>query len=192
MSVGLRALKTEIKTSDFELHQLGHFQKAQLRLEPHIRTRKSWILATSPPRRDRLPPHLRSEIHICRRENNTSTSRNEGSFNHLDPQMPPSVFEQGGLFSPLAPLHLGVLGEEIPNDPGKMFVGGLSWQVCAAETFRRHRNHSPFFRPPPRAYVSTSLSLVTWPRWWWWRTRPRGGRADSDSSPLLRPPVWER
>jgi len=45
------------------------------------------------------------------------------------PQMPPSVFEQGGLFSPLAPLHLGVLGEEIPNDPGKMFVGGLSWQT---------------------------------------------------------------
>ena len=45
------------------------------------------------------------------------------------PQMPPSVFEQGGLFSPLAPLHLGMLGEEIPNDPGKMFVGGLSWQV---------------------------------------------------------------
>merc|ERR1719466_205171 len=43
--------------------------------------------------------------------------------------MPPSVFEQGGLFSPLAPLHLGVLGEEIPNDPGKMFVGGLSWQT---------------------------------------------------------------
>jgi len=45
------------------------------------------------------------------------------------PQMPPSVFEQGGLFSPLAPLHLGMLGEEIPNDPGKMFVGGLSWQT---------------------------------------------------------------
>ena len=43
--------------------------------------------------------------------------------------MPPSVFEQGGLFPPLAPLHLGVLGEEIPNDPGKMFVGGLSWQT---------------------------------------------------------------
>jgi len=45
------------------------------------------------------------------------------------PQMPASVFEQGGLFSPLAPLHLGMLGEEIPNDPGKMFVGGLSWQT---------------------------------------------------------------
>ena len=29
----------------------------------------------------------------------------------------------------MAPLHLGVLGEEIPNDPGKMFVGGLSWQT---------------------------------------------------------------
>jgi len=44
-------------------------------------------------------------------------------------QMPASVLEQGGLFSPLAPLHLGMLGEEIPNDPGKMFVGGLSWQT---------------------------------------------------------------
>ena len=65
--------------------------------------------------------------------------------------MPPSVFEQGGLFSPLAPLHLGVLGEEIPNDPGKMFVGGLSWQVWAAETFRRHRNHSPFFQTTPES-----------------------------------------
>jgi len=45
------------------------------------------------------------------------------------PQMPTSVLEQGGLFSPLTPLHLGMLGEEIPNDPGKMFVGGLSWQT---------------------------------------------------------------
>ena len=108
-------------------------------------------MATSPPRRDLLPPHLRSEIHLCRRENNTSTSRNERSCNHLDPQMPPSVFEQGGLFSPLAPLHLGVLGEEIPNDPGKMFVGGLSWQVWAAETFGQHGDHSPFFQTTPES-----------------------------------------
>jgi len=42
-----------------------------------------------------------------------------------------SVFEPTGMFSPLTPLGLGNLmgGEEIPNDPGKMFIGGLSWQT---------------------------------------------------------------
>jgi len=42
-----------------------------------------------------------------------------------------SVFEPTGMFSPLAPLGLGNIigGEEIPNDPGKMFIGGLSWQT---------------------------------------------------------------
>lgn len=47
-------------------------------------------------------------------------------------QMQQSVYDQGGLglFSPLPSLHLSnMLGEEIPNDPGKMFVGGLSWQT---------------------------------------------------------------
>jgi RNA recognition motif-containing protein len=35
------------------------------------------------------------------------------------------------MFSPLTPLGLGTMmgGEEIPNDPGKMFIGGLSWQT---------------------------------------------------------------
>ena len=35
------------------------------------------------------------------------------------------------MFSPLTPLGLGNMmsGEEIPNDPGKMFIGGLSWQT---------------------------------------------------------------
>eukprot|EP00092_Neocalanus_flemingeri_P054808 GFUD01064621.1.p1 GENE.GFUD01064621.1~~GFUD01064621.1.p1 ORF type:complete len:427 (+),score=73.21 GFUD01064621.1:75-1355(+) len=42
-----------------------------------------------------------------------------------------SVFEPTGMFSPLTPLGLGNImgGEEIPNDPGKMFIGGLSWQT---------------------------------------------------------------
>ena len=34
--------------------------------------------------------------------------------------------------SPLTPINLGSFmspGEEIPNDPGKMFIGGLSWQT---------------------------------------------------------------
>ena len=30
-----------------------------------------------------------------------------------------------GMFSPLTPINL----DEIPNDPGKMFIGGLSWQT---------------------------------------------------------------
>ena len=30
-----------------------------------------------------------------------------------------------GLFSALTPINL----DEIPNDPGKMFIGGLSWQT---------------------------------------------------------------
>jgi len=56
------------------------------------------------------------------------------------PDSPPqtSVFDasslmggQQGLFASLAPLanFMGSAGEEIPNDPGKMFVGGLSWQT---------------------------------------------------------------
>merc|ERR1719434_284280 len=36
-----------------------------------------------------------------------------------------SVFGPAGLFSALTPINL----DEIPNDPGKMFVGGLSWQT---------------------------------------------------------------
>ena len=33
--------------------------------------------------------------------------------------------ECAGLFSALTPINL----DEIPNDPGKMFIGGLSWQT---------------------------------------------------------------
>ena len=29
------------------------------------------------------------------------------------------------MFSPLTPINM----DEIPNDPGKMFIGGLSWQT---------------------------------------------------------------
>jgi len=36
-----------------------------------------------------------------------------------------SVFGPAGMFSPLTPINL----DEIPNDPGKMFIGGLSWQT---------------------------------------------------------------
>jgi len=50
------------------------------------------------------------------------------------PDSPPheagSLFDSSGLFSNLS-VPLGTLtgGDEIPNDPGKMFVGGLSWQT---------------------------------------------------------------
>jgi len=36
-----------------------------------------------------------------------------------------SMFGPSGLFSALTPINL----DEIPNDPGKMFIGGLSWQT---------------------------------------------------------------
>jgi len=47
------------------------------------------------------------------------------------PPQQSSVFEPTGMFSPLTPLGLTNMmgGEEIPNDPGKMFIGGLSWQT---------------------------------------------------------------
>lgn len=35
------------------------------------------------------------------------------------------MFGPSGLFSALTPINL----DEIPNDPGKMFIGGLSWQT---------------------------------------------------------------
>jgi len=35
------------------------------------------------------------------------------------------MFGPAGLFSALTPINL----DEIPNDPGKMFIGGLSWQT---------------------------------------------------------------
>ena len=37
------------------------------------------------------------------------------------------------MFSPLTPINL----DEIPNDPGKMFIGGLSWQTTP-ETVREY------------------------------------------------------
>jgi len=50
------------------------------------------------------------------------------------PDSPPheagSLFDSSGLFSNLTvPLATLTGGDEIPNDPGKMFVGGLSWQT---------------------------------------------------------------
>lgn len=36
-----------------------------------------------------------------------------------------SMFGPAGMFSPLTPINM----DEIPNDPGKMFIGGLSWQT---------------------------------------------------------------
>jgi RNA recognition motif-containing protein len=44
-----------------------------------------------------------------------------------------SVFGPAGMFSPLTPINL----DEIPNDPGKMFIGGLSWQTTP-ETVREY------------------------------------------------------
>ena len=54
-----------------------------------------------------------------------------GSMSPVSSPPQSSVFEPTGMFSPLAPLGLGNIigGEEIPNDPGKMFIGGLSWQT---------------------------------------------------------------
>jgi len=54
-----------------------------------------------------------------------------GSISPMSSPPQSSVFEPTGMFSPLTPLGLGNImgGEEIPNDPGKMFIGGLSWQT---------------------------------------------------------------
>jgi len=54
-----------------------------------------------------------------------------GSISPVSSPPQGSVFEATGMFSPLTPLGLGNImgGEEIPNDPGKMFIGGLSWQT---------------------------------------------------------------
>eukprot|EP00090_Calanus_glacialis_P040888 TRINITY_DN7158_c0_g1_i1.p1 TRINITY_DN7158_c0_g1~~TRINITY_DN7158_c0_g1_i1.p1 ORF type:complete len:420 (-),score=109.44 TRINITY_DN7158_c0_g1_i1:1413-2672(-) len=54
-----------------------------------------------------------------------------GSISPVSSPPQSSVFEPTGMFSPLTPLGLGNImgGEEIPNDPGKMFIGGLSWQT---------------------------------------------------------------
>ena len=43
------------------------------------------------------------------------------------------------MFFPLTPMGLGNImgGEEIPNDQGKMFIGGLSWQTTP-ESVRKH------------------------------------------------------
>jgi len=50
------------------------------------------------------------------------------SFGGTSPNSSPpqtSMFGPSGLFSTLTPINL----DEIPNDPGKMFIGGLSWQT---------------------------------------------------------------
>ena len=59
----------------------------------------------------------------------TPTSSVMNSFGgSISPHSSPpqtSMFGPAGMFSPLTPINM----DEIPNDPGKMFIGGLSWQT---------------------------------------------------------------
>ena len=73
-----------------------------------------------------------SSLAIMQQAVNGSTSGERGFNNHLGVSINTNMssLSASGMSAHAAAALMGLApGDDIPNDPGKMFIGGLSWQT---------------------------------------------------------------